>query len=151
MIQFKVSGQLDKELKRIAAYVPNAAKAGNEAVGKVAVAQLDKNINRVYRQSNASVGRKKNVRARTGNLRRAPQPPVVSARGMKIGFAGPAASAIRNWPGGYLQRRSKMGVDWHPKQQKTATIDYIGDTETFLETHAAAVFEGAFERELKIK
>lgn len=161
MLEFTYRDGATPELRRIAAYIPNASKAGNKAVAQMAAGVLRGRIQRIYeRQIPLSpTGRK--MWQRTGALKRSPQKAQVSRDGFLIRFGGVPALPIRGYAGGYAQRRSELGVTWFPqnasgtrRRPDRALVrknDFIGDTQRHLDVHGPAVWETAFTRELKIK
>jgi hypothetical protein len=135
MFDITFEGHPDKHLQLIAAAIPEADHAGLEAVGTYEEYVVQRQIGRVYKRPLVP-GQK----ARTGNLRSAPQKAQIGNGRAFVGFAGPALP--------YLWRRAKMGVLWFPRQQRAATIDYLGDSEQLLERNGPVVYEAAFTRTL---
>lgn len=154
MLDVKFKGNPGADLKRLSAYVPNAAQKANEAVGTLGERILKRRIGRIYVRTIPRSRTGRPLWKRSGALRRSPVRAVSTPQRLQIGFAGRPATPIKSYPGGYAQRRSELGVTWQPTNPAgglTRRNDFLGETREILETQAPTVWSAVFERELDSK
>ncbi len=161
MLEIQIDNAAISSLQRLADSMPEAVQAGEMAVGQMASGILNRAIGRIYERVIPRSPTGRPLWKRSGDLRRSPGQPSFVGADLIIPLTGRPVIPITNWPGGYAEKRSKLGVSWVPRfpagtrrrpdRGLIRRNDFLGDTRRFVETHAEAVFMERFRRQVEVK